>query len=197
MNKRLTHPILLASQSPRRKQLLEQLGIPFTVQASAADESIGDCPPEEMVGELAARKARDVAAMVGGPAWVLGVDTVVVHREEVFGKPRDREDARRMLEALRGGDHQVYTGLCLYNVENGESLAHVECSRVFVDEMTAGEVEAYIDSGEPMDKAGAYGIQGRFAAYINRVEGCYYAVMGLPLSALRKVLAEAERRWGT
>ena len=181
-------PLILASKSPRRQELMEKLGLPFQIWTADTDESIEPCPPEEMVCSLAQRKAGAVAALCKEDALVLGVDTIVVHRGEVFGKPENVEDAQRMLSRLQGDGHQVYTGVYLLDTGGGHGLGHAELTQVFVDEMSAEEIDSYIATGEPMDKAGAYGIQGRFAPYIKRIEGCYYSVMGLPLSALRKML---------
>lgn len=184
--------LILASKSPRRHELMEKLGHPFRILTADTDESICPCPPERMVSELAKRKAEAVAQMCGTNAWVLGIDTIVVHRGEVFGKPKDAQDARRMLDCLQGDVHEVYTGMHLIDNGTGHTASYVELTKVFVDPISNEEIDAYISTEEPMDKAGAYGIQGMFAAYIARIEGCYYSVMGLPISALRKMLEKME-----
>lgn len=184
--------VILASASPRRRELLEQIGVPFTVVPSDAKESIIKKIPSEVVEELSLQKARDVAESVQD-GIVLGADTVVCQNGEIMGKPKDREDAARMLRQLQGEEHSVFTGVTILVKKDGEiadSQTFAQETKVYVYPMTEEEIEDYIDSGEPMDKAGAYGIQGRFAAYVEAIEGDYNNVVGLPVSAVWQVLKE-------
>jgi septum formation protein len=183
--------LVLASSSPRRRELLSILGIPFTVQTAGIDESAkaGESPTQYAT-RLAREKARAVAN--GRPADpVLGADTIVILGNEVLGKPRDTDDARRMLRALSGKVHQVTTAVCL--AMNGRSRDHLETTSVFMREIPEAEINEYIATGEPMDKAGAYAIQGGAAKWIYRIEGDYFNVVGLPLAAVWQLLQSEDR----
>lgn len=185
--------MILASASPRRRELLSQIGIDFEVLVSDGEEKYTSTEPAQIVKELALAKAENVAAAVGDLENVLliGADTIVVLDGEILGKPKSEEDAFRMLKHLQGREHQVYTGMALlvYD-ESGERqvISHAERTEVFVHAMEDEEIRRYIATGEPMDKAGGYGIQGRFAAYIDRIEGDYYNVVGLPVAYLYQQL---------
>ncbi len=186
--------IILGSASPRRKALMEQMGAEFEVKASFGEEIYKSTVPEEIVKELATMKAQNVAADLNAQnIIVIGADTVVALDGSVLGKPKDEADAFGMLKSLQGREHEVFTGVSLLDFsETGACKPHV-CAvgtKVFVHNMDDSEILAYIQSGEPMDKAGAYGIQGKFAAYIDRIEGDYYNVMGLPISRLYQLLKE-------
>jgi septum formation protein len=180
--------LILASGSPRRRELLTQIGVSFTVQPSQATENVPPgTNPVEMVKELALRKAREVAG--ASPAhWVLGADTIVVLDGQVLGKPADAQDAASMLQRLSGRRHQVLTGVALVG-PGGQWVDYAE-TIVWMRPLTQEEIEAYVATGEPLDKAGAYGIQGRAAAFVPRIEGCYYNVVGLPLALLSQKLHE-------
>lgn len=183
-------PIYLASASPRRRELMEQLGLPFTVIISNVDESIADAvPPGRMVEILSERKAREVAGELDR-GLVIGSDTVVVWRDRILGKPGDSREALEMLSCLQGDEHSVYSGLAVINVETG--VAHVthERTRVFFRPAGIDELKAYVDTGEPMDKAGGYAVQGLGVVFVNSIEGCYFNVVGLPLGRLTRVLKE-------
>lgn len=178
--------LILASASPRRKELLEQVGIRVAVMPSGAEENIRETDPEKLVQALSELKCRDVAAQVRNGV-VLGADTVVAADGSILGKPKDETDAERMLERLSGKRHQVYTGVTMIRVSEGtfvRSVTFSEKTDVFVVPMETDEIRSYIATGEPMDKAGAYGIQGAFAKYIGRIEGDYFNVVGLPLAAV-------------
>jgi septum formation protein len=183
--------LILASSSPRRQALLSELGVRFEVFPSDLPELWPEGPPDRAVESLALKKARAIASRL--PAGiVLGADTVVVLGEEVFGKPRDAGDARRMLLRLRAKTHRVITGLAL--VEAGgrrETVASVSTD-VTMRRYDDTEIERYIRSGEPFDKAGAYAIQGEGGALVERVDGCYTNVVGLPLTTTRRLLES----WG-
>lgn len=183
--------IILASASPRRRELLEQIGVEFRVIPAKGEEVITKQVPSEAVEELSRQKAAEVAAGIE-EGIVIGSDTVVSLDGKIVGKPADREDARRMLRRIQGGVHSVFTGVTVLVKENGNTTCRTfsKETRVHVYPMTEQETERYLDTGEPMDKAGAYGIQGKFAAWVESIEGDYNNVVGLPVSALWQVLKE-------
>lgn len=182
--------IVLASASPRRKQLLEQMGLKFDVIVSnIEEESPQGLAPEEISMELAYNKAMNVALQINEPAIVIGADTLVV-KDRILGKPKDEEDARQMLRMLQGQTHQVITGLALVNPWTGKVQKGYEKTLVEMAALTLQEIECYIKTGEPMDKAGGYGIQGLAGIFISRIQGCYYNVVGLPIHLLWKMLKE-------
>ncbi len=190
--------IILASGSPRRRELLSQIGIEPKIMPSAVDETITSPDPEEAVIELSARKAEDVAARADKGTLIIGADTVVAVKGQILGKPKDCHDAERMLGLLQGQSHQVYTGVTLILKEGSGSrgITFAEKTEVFVYPMTQEEILDYVRSGEPMDKAGAYGIQGRFAAYIRGICGDYTNVVGLPVGRVwqekKRLMEETE-----
>lgn len=184
-------PIVLASASPRRRELLEQIGLDFEVFPTDVDETVQWEEPVRAVQELACRKARAAAqaSVKNDPirdAWIIGADTVVVHRGKVLGKPADRKAAIDMLSALQGETHSVYTGVCAVKKQGTvlKETAFTEKTKVSVYEMEMWEIEEYADTLEPMDKAGAYAIQGIFAKYIRCIEGDYCNVVGLPVARI-------------
>ncbi len=184
--------LILASASPRRAELLRQLGVVFDVVPSGIPEAWPPGPAREAVTALALAKCRSVAARSGLPAIVLGADTAVVLEGQIFGKPESPEEARRMLRRLRGREHQVITGVALVEAPSGrEATAHV-VSRVLMREYSEAEIEGYVASGEPFDKAGAYAVQAAGGALVAKVEGCYTNVVGLPLTTTRRLL----EAWG-
>jgi len=182
--------IVLASGSPRRKELLEMLGIKDMKIIPAAGEETAPqgLGPEELVKLLSAEKAREVAQLCAEDEIVIAADTIVWVNDRVFGKPHSREDAVRMLRTLSGNTHQVYTGVTVIRGET--ELSRSEMSKVHFRELEAEEIEAYVDSGEPMDKAGAYGAQGKAALFVRGIEGDFFNVMGLPLCTLGEMLKE-------
>ncbi len=180
--------IYLASASPRRKELLEQLGLPFTVVIRNVDERVRELlPPGRLVETLSERKARQVAGELD-QGLVIGSDTVVVWRDRILGKPGSRREALEMLACLQGDEHSVYSGLAVIDVETGAVHVSHERTRVFFRPAAMAELEAYVDTGEPMDKAGAYAVQGLGAVFVTGIEGCYFNVVGLPLPRLARVL---------
>lgn len=183
--------LVLASASPRREALLRQLGVPFEVVPSDLPEVWPPGPAPAAVTALALAKARAVASRLAG-AIVLGADTAVVLGGKVFGKPESPEDARRMLRALRGREHEVITGVALVEVPSGREETAAVVSQVLMREYSEAEIDAYIASGEPLDKAGAYAIQAAGHGLVDRVEGCYTNVVGLPLTTTRRLL----EAWG-
>lgn len=183
--------LILASASPRRRELLEQIGLTFEVIPSKCQEVITKTLPGEIVEELSWQKAEDVAKNIED-GIVIGSDTIVWQDGCVMGKPSDRESARDMLRRIQGNTHSVFTGVTVIVKENGRKINHTffKETKVHVYSMTEEETQRYIDTGEPMDKAGAYGIQGAFAAYVEGIEGDYNSVVGLPVSALWQVLKQ-------
>ena len=184
--------LILASQSPRRSELLRQIGLSFTVQVSQVEEKITEEDPRLAVQELARQKAAAVAAGQEPGTLVIGADTVVVLEGKILGKPKDFQEACRMLEMLQGRDHLVYTGVALLEV-SGEGIREKLFSqetRVRLYPMSQEEIRWYVSTGEPMDKAGAYGIQGQCARFVEGIEGDYYNVVGLPVGRLYQELKE-------
>ena len=180
-----TERLILASGSPRRKELLEQIGFTPVVIPSDVEEVITCTEPDRIVEELSLQKCQSVAAKQTGDAMVLGADTVVALDGKILGKPGSEEGAAQMLRLLSGKEHQVYTGVTLIAVRDGKEAARRTFScgtRVFVAELKEEEIRDYIATGEPMDKAGAYGIQGYFARYIPKIIGDYANVVGLPVA---------------
>jgi septum formation protein len=174
--------IVLASASPRRRELLHQLGVPHEVLPVDADETVREGEaPAALAGRLARAKALAGRQRAGDHRLVLGSDTVVAVDGVIFGKPADRDDALRMLAALSGREHQVFTGVALALPGAGGVLEALSETRVRMRAISAGEADAYWQSGEPQGKAGAYGIQGRGAVFIEHIAGSYTGVMGLPL----------------
>ena len=187
------YKIILASGSPRRKEILEQVGIEFSVITSNDEEVIQKSSPEEIVEELATRKACSVASDMEEGTIVIGADTMVAIDGQVMGKPKDEGNAKDMIRKLQGKKHQVYTGVCAVVKEAGKEdrLIHfVEATHVWVHSMTEAQIDAYVATGEPLDKAGAYGIQGKFAVYIEKIEGDYLNIVGFPVSKLYERLLE-------
>jgi septum formation protein len=182
--------LLLVSTSPRRRALLAEAGIPYEAVAprDVAEDFPADEPPQDLVLRHALTKARSVAADYP-KRLLLGADTVVALQGRVFGKPAAETEAREMLAALQGRTHVVYTGLALVDGGSGREAAEVEATDVAVRPLSAEEVAAYVATGEALDKAGAYAIQGRGALLVERVDGDYFNVVGLPLYRLSRMLA--------
>lgn len=197
--------IILASASPRRRELLAQIGMEFEVRPSGASEITGETEPSGIVTELSALKARDVFAALSEEerrdVLVIGADTIVVLDGKIMGKPKGPEGAVRMLGSLQGRTHQVYSGVTLVWQEEKDAgtsrmeLSFHEKTDVAMFPMTEREIADYVATGEPLDKAGAYGIQGKCAAHIRGIAGDYYNVVGLPVGRLCQELKKA-RLWG-
>ncbi|WP_339243287.1 Maf family protein [Paenibacillus sp. FSL F4-0243] len=184
--------IILASGSPRRRELLSLLGLPFEVITSEADESTPpELTPEQIVRSLALRKAEAVVAAAGERnAVIIGSDTIVVLDNTVLGKPVDELDSKSMLTRLQGRNHKVYTGVACIGLPHGKTIVEHRVTSVTMRAMTENEIIAYIATGEPADKAGSYAIQGLGSTLVERIEGCYFNVVGLPLSLLGEMLSE-------
>ncbi len=191
--------IILASGSPRRKELLEQMGLTFEVCPARGEERITTAVPGDVVAELSRQKAEEVAG--GILSWmerhslqdimVIGADTVVAFEGNILGKPKDEAEAKRMLTMLSGNTHSVFTGVTVVFIgESGKTGEYTFCDKtdVAMYDMSGKEIERYIATGEPMDKAGAYGIQGKGAVYIKGIVGDFYNVMGLPIGRLYQEL---------
>ena len=179
--------IVLASQSPRRRQLLGQMGLEFTTQSPEIDEAaFQGRDARDLVQILSREKARWIAGQVDPETLVIGADTVVVRDGEILGKPKGEEEARAMLASLSGRTHQVCTGVTV--CRGDKVLTQVEETQVTFRPLTDQEIRQYVSTGEPMDKAGAYGIQGLGALFVERIEGDYYNVVGLPVCRLGQML---------
>lgn len=195
--------IILASASPRRKELLEQIGLTFAVCPAKGEEIVRATEPSEVVRELASQKAQEIASMVKSygeshAQWmtpqdimVIGADTIVACAGKILGKPKDEADALRMLSLLSGNTHAVYTGVCLVFLGDSGRAGQItfhERTNVQMRPMDEDEIRRYIATGEPMDKAGAYGIQGKCAIFIDKIDGDYNNVVGLPVAAIYREL---------
>lgn len=188
------YKIILASGSPRRKEILEQAGVAFEIKVSNAEEITEKTAPSDMVEELALLKAEAVKKEVEGEFLLISADTLVFLEGRPLGKPKDREEAFNMLSSLSGRKHEVYTGVAVIIREKGEAereLVFHQKSLVEVEALSTEQIEAYIATGEPFDKAGAYAIQGCFAVHVNSIEGEYNNIVGLPIAKIyRELLKE-------
>jgi len=180
--------IILASNSPRRGELLRQIGLSFVTAPSAVDEQVqaGESP-ESYAVRVALDKARAAAARAGSGV-IIAADTIVVLGDRILGKPADRHDAELMLSLLSGRMHVVITGLAVIDASQGKTVTGTSLTRVWFRNLSQDEIASYVMSGEPLDKAGAYGIQGKGALFVDKIEGCYFNVVGLPLSLLGELL---------
>ncbi|MCX0399521.1 Maf-like protein [Clostridium perfringens] len=182
--------VILASKSPRRVEILEKIVKEFEVVQSNFDENTIDFKGdiEKYVKDLSRNKAIEVSKRLNEPSIVIAADTVVFRNGKVLEKPKNEEDAFSMLFSLSGNTHKVYSGICLINTYDDTVVTDCDCTEVRFSELNPRQIRNYINSGEPMDKAGAYGIQGLGGAFVEGIKGCYYNVMGLPLNKLYKAL---------
>lgn len=182
--------IILASKSPRRKEILSMLNIDFDVLVSEMDEIIRYTQKEEIVKDLAYQKAKIIFDKIKDDTIVIGSDTIVCIGDKILGKPKDRLDAIRQLKLLNGSTHIVATGLAVLSRIDGKIRKAILCDKASVtfDTLTNEEIEKYVDTNEPMDKAGSYAVQGKGAKFIKKINGNFYTVMGLPINKLYKVL---------
>ncbi len=187
-------PIVLASGSPRRRELLTQIGLEYTMVPSRKEEVLRYREPRDVVEDLSRQKAEDIASQAADGAVVIGADTVVALDGEILGKPHGPEEAAAMLTKLQGRTHQVFTGVTLvFKDKDGkteEEVTFSEETKVHIYPMSEDEIRRYVATGDPLDKAGAYGIQGIFAAYVEGITGSFYNVMGLPVGRLYQELKE-------
>lgn len=188
-------PVILASNSPRRKEILQNIGLPFTVLAPDVDETTPDgMTADAMVRELSARKAKAAAQLLRergedpGKTLIIGADTAVVHRLAILGKPKNKKDAAQMLARLQNDTHFVTTGVTL--LLGDRMLCENELTKVRFTALSKEEIDAYVKSGEAMDKAGAYGIQGRASIWIDRIEGDYFNVVGFPVPRFYRMMKQ-------
>lgn len=186
--------IILASASPRRRELLQQIGLQFEVNPASGEELITETDPALVVEELSRQKAMEIAGKVKEDGIIIGADTIVTFKNKIMGKPRDEEDASQMLSQLSGKSHKVYTGVTAIKIENeaSEIITFSESTEVVFYPVDKEEIYAYISTKEPMDKAGAYGIQGKGAAFVKEIHGDYNNVVGLPLARLYQ---EVLKKW--
>lgn len=188
--------LILASESPRRKELLNQIGMEFEVMSCGGEAPVAVTMPWKIVEEHAMQKAEAVAFNVTEPVVIVGADTVVALEDCILEKPKSKEEAKAMLQKLQGNVHQVYTGVVIikkYADGTLEKTKFHECTKVTFYEMSAQEIEDYVNTGEPMDKAGSYGIQGIGAKYIKEISGDYNNVVGLPVARLYQELKQEKR----
>lgn len=178
--------IVLASASPRRRELMERLGIDYIVMPSQYDERIDISDPKELVLKISREKASDVRRRCAENDIIVAADTVVCFEGEIFGKPESREDAVKTLERLSGGMNEVWTGVCV--IRGDEVFSEAVVTRVYFDKLDREDIINYVKSGEPMDKAGSYGIQGKASLFIKGIEGDYYNAVGFPLNTLFRLL---------
>lgn len=188
---------ILASGSPRRKELLAQVGIEFDVIVSDVEEVVTSTNPQNVVEELSLLKAKDVFVKTTGDVVVIGADTVVSADNKILGKPVDADAAYAMLRGIAGTSHSVFTGvtLCIRRADKEEYITFSEETKVFVDEMSDDDIMDYIATGTCYDKAGGYGIQGSFAAYVSGIAGDYNNVVGLPIGRVCRILRENSIRY--
>jgi len=183
--------IILASASPRRKELLELIGLEFEVIPSQVEEDIENKPfSTELIENLAAEKAGDVAKKIANPAIVIGSDTVVIINKKILGKPKDKKDAFNMLKTLSGNTHKVVSAIAVIDTETGKTLKDSVISDVTFKKLSDEEINAYIETGEPMDKAGAYAIQGLGIMFVKSINGCYSNIVGISVFKLAEMLKE-------
>lgn len=187
--------IILASKSPRRKELLEQIGLTFTMIPACGEEHIHTDDPVEAVKELSMQKAREIGMQQTGDVLIIGADTIVVHEGRILGKPSDPQDAAAMLAMLQGDTHSVFTGVTLLCGPDGSrtSVTFAEETKVSFYPMSDEEISWYAGTGEPLDKAGAYGIQGLAAVFVRGIEGDYQNVVGLPVARIYQEMRQ--RGW--
>ena len=188
--------IILASASPRRKELMTMAGLTFDVIVSDCEENISYESPEDMVKKLSLLKAKDVADKIRQtetePHLVIGSDTIVFFQNQILGKPKNEEDAFNMLKAMSGNIHTVYTGVTIIDTANNQTDTFYDETRVEFYDVTDEEIRNYIATGDPLDKAGSYGVQGRGCFLVKRIEGDYFTVVGLPIAHLLKELAKMD-----
>ena len=182
--------IILASASPRRKELLEKIGFKFDVDASDCEGEINsELEPHKLVRQISIKKAKSVAVRHKN-ALIIAADTIGVIGNKILGKPHTENEARKMLHEISGKSHLVITGFTVLDTATNKILSRTVNTKVYIKKLTKQEIDAYVKTGEPMDKAGAYAIQGRGAVIVEKIEGDYYNVMGLPLNALAEALKE-------
>ncbi|MFA5948025.1 MAG: Maf family protein [Candidatus Gracilibacteria bacterium] len=191
----LPKQIILASRSPRRKHLLEEIGIEFSIHPSDFEEKDADLSPQDIVLHNAIGKAQDVARHYKD-ALVIGVDTIGVVNEHILTKPKDKEDAKRLLRLLSNTTHRVLSGVCVIDADTKKMVTSIEETLVTIDRLEEDDIEGYVNSGEGEDKAASYAIQGKGALFIKKINGDYFNVVGLPIYKLKQILKEfGVKKW--
>ncbi|MGG1515772.1 Maf family protein [Paenibacillus oryzisoli] len=192
----MTNKLILASSSPRRQELIQSFGLPYIIRVSDADETVAQkMSPGQFVETLSLRKAatvREMLTLEEKNGVIIGSDTIVVLNDEILGKPVDEQDAHRMLKALQGNTHQVYSGVACVDAATGRHVVSHSMTHVRMKPMADEQIYRYIATGEPRDKAGSYAIQGIGATIVSGIEGDYFTVVGLPLALLSDMLLEFE-----
>ncbi|RZP21309.1 septum formation protein Maf [bacterium] len=187
------YKIILASKSPRRAEILSMIGVNFKVAPSKIEEQINPkIEQNEIAINISKAKAETISHKYPNDI-IIGADTIVVFNEGIFGKPKDKNESKKMLKALSGNSHKVITGVTIMNKKLGIVKTFSEVTEVFVKKIPTKQIEFYVNNYNTLDKAGSYGIQEWFSVWIKRINGCYFNVMGLPVSKLYKCLVEAER----
>ena len=189
-----SYKIILASQSPRRAEILRMLGVSFKVESSNIHEEINQkIKQNEIPINLSKAKAEKISHKYPDKI-IIGADTVVVFNKKIFGKPKDKNESKKMLKALSGNCHEVITGVTIMNKKLGVIKTFSETTKVFVQKIPTKQIEFYVNNYNTLDKAGSYGIQEWFSVWIKKIDGCYYNVMGLPVSKLHRHLLEIEKK---
>lgn len=186
--------IILASASPRRKHLLQEIGLKFEIHPSDFEEKDTHLDPEELAIHNALGKAQDIAGHYKD-AIIIGVDTIVAFQDQIIGKPKDQQDAKRILRLLSNTTHKVISGLAVIDSKTHKAITVAETTFVTMDRLEESDIEAYINSGEGTDKAAGYAIQGLGALFVKKIEGDYFNVVGLPIYRLQKILKEFGVQW--
>ncbi|AKL95089.1 septum formation protein Maf [Clostridium aceticum] len=182
------YKLILASNSPRRKEILENLGLKFSIITSDIEEKVNyNIEPYRVACNLAYQKAKSVSENITDPAIVIGADTIVI-LDKILGKPQNSEEAYGMLRSLSGRTHEVVTGIAIIDCYHQQQVTDYEVTKVHFREINDEEIKKYVETGEPMDKAGAYGIQGKASLFVKKIEGDYYNVVGLPVFKLGKIM---------
>ena len=188
-----SYKIILASQSPRRAEILRMIGVNFKVDPSNINEEMNQkIEQNEIAINISKAKAEKISQKYPNNT-IIGADTIVVFNEKIFGKPKDKNESRKMLKALSGNCHKVITGVTIMNKKLGVLKTFSETTKVFVKKIPRNQIEFYVNNYNTLDKAGSYGIQEWFSVWIKKINGCYYNVMGLPISKFYKYLVEADR----
>ena len=188
-----SHKIILASQSPRRAEILRMIGVNFKVDSSNINEEMNQKIEQNEIAIIISKAKAEKISQKYPNNIIIGADTIVVHNEKIFGKPKDKNESRKMLKALSGNCHKVITGVTIMNKKLGVLKTFSETTKVFVKKIPRNQIEFYVNNYNTLDKAGSYGIQEWFSVWIKKINGCYYNVMGLPVSKLHKHLAEIEK----
>jgi len=188
-----SYKIILASQSPRRAEILRMIGVNFKVDSSNINEEMNQKIEQNEIAIILSKAKAEKISQKYPNNIIIGADTIVVYNEKIFGKPKDKNESKKMLKALSGNCHKVITGVTIMNKKLGVLKTFSETTKVFVKKIPRNQIEFYVNNYNTLDKAGSYGIQEWFSVWIKKINGCYYNVMGLPVSKLHKHLAEIEK----